>query len=150
MDDDFDLFPKRENLDPFSFGTKDKKEQESEDDKEPADLIFDQDEARPGDAGPGVPDEGQSDKIQPPDDKPLAPLEKTEPEIDIDAFADLSERDSDEIFGEASYEKGEMEPSMEGPIPDDQSGYGPRRLGRDGGGDDEMESGKHGKAVKSI
>lgn len=46
MDDDFDLFPKRENLDPFSFG---KKEKSSDSEKaEGSDELFGTEEQAPG------------------------------------------------------------------------------------------------------
>lgn len=40
MDDDFDLFPKRDNLDPFSFEQKEKAPEKKDKQEEPADLIF--------------------------------------------------------------------------------------------------------------
>jgi cell division septation protein DedD len=41
MDDDFDLFPKRENLDPFSFKTREKKTEKQEE----SESLFDQEDA---------------------------------------------------------------------------------------------------------
>ncbi len=52
MGDDFDLFPKRENLDPFSFGTREKKPEP--DKKEEAEDLFGQD-LTGRDPGEGVP-----------------------------------------------------------------------------------------------
>ncbi len=52
MGDDFDLFPKRENLDPFSFGTREKKN-EAEQAKEGTEELFSQ-EGQP--AAPPLPD----------------------------------------------------------------------------------------------
>ncbi|GBE15145.1 sporulation related domain protein [bacterium BMS3Abin14] len=40
MGDDFDLFPKRDNLDPFSFGQDEKGPKEEDKPEEPADLVF--------------------------------------------------------------------------------------------------------------
>ncbi len=142
MGDDFDLFPKRENLDPFSFGTKDKEKSEVGDEKDPADFLFDQDEARPVTADPAVPPEGAPGEQELPPDEPMAPSEEPESEVSIDAFAVMSENDSDEIFGEAPSAEREPEPALEGPIPDDQSGFGPRESGGVGGGDDNLEPGK--------
>ncbi len=53
MDDDFDLFPKRDNLDPFSFGQKKNDPKEEEKPEEPADLVFGRKEE---DAADSLPD----------------------------------------------------------------------------------------------
>lgn len=147
MGDDFDLFPKRENLDPFSFGTKDKEKSEVVDEevvgeKDPADFLFDQDEAPPAPADPAVPTAGEPGEQKLPPDELMAPSGEPESEVTIDAFADMSKKDSDEIFGEAPSVEREPEPAIEGPIPDDQSGYGPRKAGGGGNGDDGPEAGK--------
>jgi cell division septation protein DedD len=147
MGDDFDLFPKRENLDPFSFGTKDKEKSEVEDEevvgeKDPVDFLFNQDEAPPTPADPPVPTLEEPGEQKLPPDELMAPSGEPEPEVTIDAFADMSEKDSDEIFGEAPSVEREPEPAIEGPIPDDQSGYGPRKAGGGGSGDDGPEAGK--------
>ncbi|NOY87431.1 MAG: hypothetical protein GXP52_09035, partial [Deltaproteobacteria bacterium] len=53
MDDDFDLFPKRDNLDPFSFGQKENGPKEEEKPEEPTDLVFGRKEE---DAADSLPD----------------------------------------------------------------------------------------------
>ena len=72
MGDDFDLFPKRENLDPFSFGKKEKKpDQEKEGD---GDDLFGQQE-QPADAGtlPDLPLDIPSEPAAPPAEPPPLP-----------------------------------------------------------------------------
>jgi cell division septation protein DedD len=139
MADDFDLFPKRENLDPFSFGTKDKEKAKTPDDREPADLLFEQEAGKPS-ADPLIPpEEGSGDQKMLPDE-PADPSREATPEAGLNAFGDISANESDEIFGESPGIDREPEPVMEGPIPDDQSGYGPRQSGvKDG---EEQENGK--------
>lgn len=52
MGDDFDLFPKRENLDPFSFGKKEKQTDKEKEDK--GEELFGQEEKKP-ETGPDLP-----------------------------------------------------------------------------------------------
>jgi len=130
MGDDFDLFPKRENLDPFSFGTKDKEKTEAADEKDPADLLFDQADSKP-EVDRAVPDQGGSAERKIVPDEPAVSSEQPQPDAGLDAFSDMSGSGSEEIFGESPALKREPEPELEGPIPDDQSGYGPRLTGQE-------------------
>lgn len=71
MGDDFDLFPKRENLDPFSFGKKDKDPETEK--PEGSDELFGQEEQAPG-ALPDISVDVPSDlPAEPPDVSPSLP-----------------------------------------------------------------------------
>lgn len=129
MGDDFDLFPKRESLDPFSFGTKDKGKEESSDEVDPADFLFDESENRPP-RGPGAPEEEGKGRQKILPDETASPAEKPQSDSGLDPFGDMTDKESDEIFGEPASRERDREPALEGPIPDDQSGYGPRPTGQ--------------------
>lgn len=79
MGDDFDLFPKRENLDPFSFKTKEKKTEQPE---QPEDLFGVEEQpspppsgAPPSDVPAGAPPTGQPGPADIPVSDPFPPLE---------------------------------------------------------------------------
>lgn len=105
MDDDFDLFPKRENLDPFSFGTQEKKTEKEKgiDDlfgqEEPPGGLPDLPLGGPETGGPAEPDRvvpppaspPASPTVAPPDpidlsQKELPPLEPKGPDLEEKTF----------------------------------------------------------------
>lgn len=109
MGDDFDLFPKRESLDPFSFGTKSKKEEEKAKDGDREDLLFDE------------------ESIQAPSEPTSSPRPPSPGRADEGTARDKAvtvKEDADDVFGVDRVLGGRDEPSIKGPIPDDQSGYG--------------------------
>ncbi len=123
MGDDFDLFPKRESLDPFSFDSKEKekdqqaREQEPKEDERPDhDILFGQEFLQPPEPG----------------EEPVrTPLDQSSPPETVPPDEGLSSEDVpaddillDELPGTEEPLRGALEPPISGPIPDDQSGYG--------------------------
>jgi len=79
MGDDFDLFPKRENLDPFSFGKQEKKGEKDEED-ENFDLFGLEEDASPEPPPPPPPDDPE-EKVPTPEEETFdEPIREMEPE----------------------------------------------------------------------
>ena len=113
MDDDFDLFPKRENLDPFSFGTREKKTEEEKgvDDlfgkEEPSGTLPDLPLGGPETGEPVEPDRVVPPPASPPEPPPVAPpdqpvLPQEEPPLPEPEGPDLEEKTFDEFTTEVA------------------------------------------------
>ena len=130
MGDDFDLFPKRENLDPFSFGKKEKqtdKEREDrgeelfgQEDKKPEtvpDLPIDLPDETPevAPAPPDLPLGGQRESVFPPSDQPMtdASLEADQPPDFVDEIVADGPITESKTFDEPVFEHDEVKGDAE-------------------------------------
>ncbi|MFV1957093.1 MAG: SPOR domain-containing protein [bacterium] len=112
-DDDFDLFPKREHLDPFSFDSKEEeKDAQSAEEGQDEDVIFNDSQPLPDttDAQPPGEIPAQEVPTEPLEDMPKPSIDDSEFDLPADFFAE-EEQSVQEPFEEISE-------SMPGPIPD--------------------------------
>ncbi len=112
-DDDFDLFPKREHLDPFSFNSKEEeKDAQSAEEGQDEDVVFNDSQPQPDTTDGQPPGEipPQGAPSEPLEDMPKPSIDDSEFDLPADFFAE-EEQPTQEPFEQISE-------SIPGPIPD--------------------------------